>query len=180
MITRVSFIAGERGDWTIASSTAIAGTPLPYATQLSRYEGDEFARGGTWSLDGVRSSDRYVTRAEKDALLAGSPPLGRLDSRRAALIPIRKSDAWWALPQDERRHIFEESSRHIAIGRDYTPAIARRLYHCRELGQPFDFLTWFEYAAVDANAFDDLVGKLRATEEWRYVDREVDVRVLRV
>jgi chlorite dismutase len=127
----------------------------------------------------VRSTDRYVTRAEKDVLVARSPQLGRLDSRRAAMIAIRKSDAWWALAQDERRRIFEESSRHIAIGLDYTPAIARRLYHSRELGQPFDFLTWFEFAAIDAPAFDDLVAKLRATEEWRYVDREVDVRVVR-
>jgi hypothetical protein len=26
--------------------------------------------------------------------------------------------------------------------------------------------------------FEDLVGQLRATEEWTYVEREVDVRVM--
>jgi len=45
--------------------------------------------------------------------------------------------------------------------------------------EPFDFLTWFEYAPQDAGAFDELVGRLRATEEWAYVDREVDIRLTR-
>ncbi len=31
----------------------------------------------------------------------------------------------------------------------YLLAVARRLYHCRDLGEPFDFLTWFEYAPQD-------------------------------
>ena len=99
----------------------------------------------------------------------------------AALIPIRKTAAWWALPQDERRHIFEESSRHVATGLRYLPAIARRLHHCRDLGedQPFDFLTWFEYGPSDAVAFEELVAALRASEEWQYVEREIDIRVER-
>ncbi len=58
--------------------------------------------------------------------------------------------------------------------------IARQLYHCRDLGEPFDFLTWFEYAPDHAALFEDLVGMLRATEEWSYVEREVDVRVKRI
>ena len=48
-----------------------------------------------------------------------------------------------------------------------------------DLGEPFDFLTWFEYAPGDSEAFEELVGALRATEEWRYVEREVDVRLER-
>ena len=59
----------------------------------------------------------------------------------------------------------------------HLPAVARRLHHSRDLGEPFDFLTWFEYASEYARAFEDLVGELRATEEWRYVTREVDVRL---
>ena len=46
-------------------------------------------------------------------------------------------------------------------------------------GEPFDFLTWFEYAPEDAGAFEDLVGSLRGTEEWTYVEREVDIRLAR-
>ena len=74
---------------------------------------------------------------------------------------------------------FEARSRHIERGLQYLPAIARRLHHCRELGEPFDFLTWFEYPPEDGAAFADLLGHLRATEEWRYVVCEVDVHVER-
>lgn len=86
---------------------------------------------------------RYVTRPEKQQLIAQSPALGRPTADCAALIPLRKNPAWWSLTQDERRHIFEEQSHHTQIGLDYLPAIARRLPHCRDLGdpQPFDFLT---------------------------------------
>jgi hypothetical protein len=61
----------------------------------------------------------------------------------------------------------------------YLPAVARQLYHCRDLGEPFDFLTWFEYAPERAAMFEDLVGVLRGTEEWTYVEREMDVRLAR-
>ena len=105
--------------------------------------------------------------------------LGRAEATCAALIPIRKSSAWWELTQEERRSIFEDKSRHIADTLKYLPAIARQLYHCRDLGEPFDFLAWFEYAPEHAALFEDLVGELRATEEWTYVEREVDVRLVR-
>jgi len=63
----------------------------------------------------------------------------------------------------------------------YVPAIARRLHHCRDLEFPeaFDFVTYFDYAPKDASAFEDLVSQLRETEEWRHVDREVDLRMIR-
>ena len=92
------------------------------------------------------------------------------------MIPIRKSAAWWNLPPDERRAIFEERSHHIQTGIEYLPAVARRLYHSRELGEPFDFLTGRVYAGPAA-AFEQLVERLRSAEEWRYVEREVDVRM---
>ena len=103
--------------------------------------------------------------------------LGRLEATSAALIPIRKSQAWWELTQEERRKIFEDKSQHIAASLKYLPAIARQLYHCRDLGEPFDFITWFEFAPEHADMFEELVGMLRATEEWTFVEREVDVRV---
>ena len=92
---------------------------------------------------------------------------------------MRQTHLWWELSQDERRAIFEERSRHLRIGLDYLPAVARRLHHSRELGEPFDFLTWFEYAPQDAQAFEELVARLRRTEEWSYVEREVDIRLSR-
>ena len=99
--------------------------------------------------------------------------------RRSSSSIFRKSKAWWALAQDERRAIFEARSRHIKIGLEYLPAVARRLYHSRDLGGPFDFLTWFEFAPADASLFEELVAMLRQTEEWTYVEREVDVRVVK-
>ena len=49
---------------------------------------------------------------------------------------------------------FEERSHHIAIGLEYLPAVARRLYHSRELAEPFDVLTWFEHAPEQADYFE--------------------------
>jgi chlorite dismutase len=95
------------------------------------------------------------------------------------LIPIRKSAAWWALAQDERRDVLEGRSRHIATGLEYLPAVARSLFHCRDLGEPFDFLTWLEFAPEHAPAFERLVDALRKSDEWRYVEREVDIRLVR-
>ncbi len=122
---------------------------------------------------------RYATRAEVMQLRARQEGLGRPAAQHAAMIPIRKSAAWWDLTQDERRAIFEETSCHTQIGLAYLPAIARQLYHCRDLGEPFDFVTWFEFAPEDEAAFDDLVARLRATPEWAYVEREVDIRLVR-
>ncbi|MCU0417140.1 MAG: hypothetical protein MUE33_08135 [Cytophagaceae bacterium] len=61
----------------------------------------------------------------------------------------------------------------------YLPAIARRLYHAKDIGQPFDFITWFEFAPEDTAAFDALLHALRATEEWSYVEREIDIRLIK-
>jgi len=174
----VSFAAATTGAWAIDSITSVCGAALPAAARLTVLEGTAAPPGGcVWRLRGVTSHERYVTRAEREALVARQPALGRPEATCAAFIPIRKSQAWWNLPQDERRAIFEERSRHIAIGLQYVPAVARRLHYARDLGEPFDFLTWFEYAPRDARAFEELVGRLRATEEWRHVEREVDIRL---
>ena len=113
-------------------------------------------------------------------LAARQADLGRPEARCAALIPIRKAPGWWALAQDERRALMEAQSRHITIGLDYLPAVARRLYHSRDLGEPFDFLTWFEFAPGHTGAFDELLVRLRQTAEWSYIDREVEIRLERV
>ena len=86
---------------------------------------------------------------------------------------------WWRLSQAERRTILEETSHHIAIGMEYLPAVARRLHHGRNLEEPFDFLTWFEFAPDREAAFEELVRRLRITQEWAYVVREVDIRLKR-
>lgn len=178
----VTFVAGAVGPWTIERITPVAGRTLPPATQLFVAEGDGDAASSpdaAWSLRGFTSNERYVSASEREALTAVQEPLGRPSATRAALIPIRKTEAWWDLTQDARRAIIEEQSHHIATGLEYLPAVARRLHHARDLGGDFDFLTWFEYRPEAADDFETLVTRLRATEEWSYIDREVDIRLSR-
>ena len=176
-----AFVAGPVGTWSIERIACVSGPPLGSASHLSVIEGSlaTAAANAAWVLRGVTSNERYVTRSEHEALAARQERLGRPESTRAALIPIRKTGAWWELSQDQRRRIFEETSHHLTIGLDYLPAIARTLYHARDLGEPFDFLTWFEFAPEAARDFEQLVRRLRATEEWTYVERELDIRLAR-
>jgi chlorite dismutase len=179
-----TFRGGQSGAWRMAMLRAVIGEPLAAVPALSVVHSEAIAlpllpSPTAWRLAGVASHLRYVERAEKGLLAEGQAELGRPEARCAALIPIKKSSAWWELAQDERRGIFEDKSHHIAASLKYLPMIARQLYHCRDLGEPFDFLTWFEYAPEHAAMFEELVGMLRATEEWSYVEREVDVRVVR-
>jgi len=179
-----TFRGGQSGAWRVTLMSPVTGESLPPARALSVSHSDAIAlpllpSQNSWRLAGVASHVRYVERGEKAQLAEVHSALGRPEARCAALIPIRKSPAWWELTQEERRAIFEDKSRHIASSLKYLPMIARQLYHCRDLGEPFDFLTWFEYAPEHTLLFEDLVGMLRATEEWSYVEREVDVRVTR-
>jgi hypothetical protein len=178
-----SFVGGSVGPWRIDHMQCVVGEPMVTAQRLSVIAGPSAKPppGTSWLLRGITSNERYVVREEKVALVNKQQGLGRDASTRAALIPIRKNAAWWALPQNERREVFEAQSRHIAIGLKYLPAVARRLHHCRDLGpdEPFDFVTWFEYGPMDSAAFEELVQALRASPEWEYVDREVDIRLTR-
>jgi chlorite dismutase len=178
-----TFVGGEIGPWRVVSMETIAGEPLANVTRLNVVNGavDTLLESAAWLLRGITSNERYVVRQEKEQLVAKQPNIGRPEAICAALIPIRKNEAWWSLMQDERRRIFEERSGHAKTGLKYLPAIARRLHHCRDIGEnePFDFLTWFEYAPNDASAFDELATGLRASEEWTYIDREIDIRLIR-
>jgi hypothetical protein len=175
-----TFVGGNAGPWEVVSQRSVTGDGLAAVERLRIVTGQvpEEDAGG-WSLRGVTSHERYVTRDEKARLVASQPELGRPEATAAVFIPIRKSAAWWALTQEERRAIFEESSMHVRIGLDYLPAVARRLHHCRDLAEhaPFDFLTWFEFAPADAVGFDEMLHRLRETPEWRYVEREVELRL---
>ncbi|WP_245958136.1 chlorite dismutase family protein [Roseimicrobium gellanilyticum] len=175
-------MGGESGPWKILSCNPVKGESLPAAGRLSVVQGAPpiLSSESTWTLRGATSNERYVTREEKNQLVARQVALGRPEAKYAALIPIRKSAAWWAMTQDERRAVLEDRSHHIHTGLKYLPGVARRLHHCRDLAEqePFDFLTFFDYPETEVTAFEDLVATLRATEEWKYVDREVDVRLV--
>ncbi len=176
-----TFVGGVTGTWEIVKMDTVVGMPLEKAERLDVIQAtsDTLPNETKWLLRGVTSNVRYVTRQERDLLMAKEPGLGRAEATCAALIPVRKSEFWWELTQDDRRAIFETRSEHIKTGLKYLPAVARRLHHCRDLGEPFDFLTWFEYAPSDSEAFEQLVDILRGTEEWTYVEREIDIRLVR-
>jgi chlorite dismutase len=177
----INFIGGSMGQWQVKELKSIVGEPLANISHL-RIEENPLTKSltGVWTLRGFSSNVRYAEKIEKERLLAVQEGLGRPQATYAALIPIRKNEDWWNLAQDERRAIFEKQSHHTETGLKYLPAIARKLYHCRDIGEPFDFLTWFEYAPEHASAFEELVMALRKTEEWKYVDREVDIRLVKV
>lgn len=177
-ITLSHFVGGDTGQWQITSIREFRGEGLPSARFLA-IDSDRDANNISWTLRGAGSNLRYTTANERSALLAKQEGLGRPGATRAALIPIRKSAEWWAMAQDERRAIYEQGS-HLPIGLDYLPAVARKLYHSRDHGEPFDFLTWFEFAPDQESAFDHMLVRLRACAEWEFVDREVDIRLSRV
>ena len=178
---RHTFVGGDSGMWRVERIGSITGSTLPWVPRLTILENNQstIPKGNVWLLRGVTSYERYIHKMERSTLRSQQAELGRLQATRAALIPIKKSTAWWELAQDERRAIFEERSHHISIGLKYVTRIARRLYHCYDLGEPFDFLTWFEFTPDDARVFEDLAGSPRSTEEWSYVEREVDIRLVR-
>lgn len=174
-----SFIGGAHGDWRVTAHSAVAGPALPQVGAITACEGELTGLEPVWTLRGVASHLRYTTRQEREDLVARQEGLGRPESSCAAMIPLRKSAAWWALAQDERRRIMVDTSQHFSVGMRYLPAVARKLYQSRDLGEDFDFITWFEYAPQHAAAFDELLRALRSTKEWDYVDREVDFRMVR-
>lgn len=182
MTTRAfTFAGGTTGTYRVVSARAIAGEGLASAPRVSVTAGlvPVTSERASWFLRGVTSNERYVSRVDKERLASYAPTFGRPEATCAALIPIRKSDAWWALTQDERLAIFAEQ--HVARAERIYPSLARRLHHCRDLGteEPFDFLTWFEYAPSEERIFDELLAALRGTREWTYVEREVDIRLVR-
>ena len=178
-----SFIGGDTGGWRVVKMDVIVGQALPEAKKLEIISGSEFPADphSVWNLRGITSNERYVDREERKQIVAELLDLGRPEATCAALIPIRKNEAWWALTQEERLSIFKEQSHHTKIGLDHFPTLARRLHHCRDLSEsePFDFITWFEYAPSDEMAFNKLLAALRAIPEWKYVEREVDIRLVR-
>jgi hypothetical protein len=175
------FIGGENGNWKITDIHSVCGLPLEAVSSLDIVPSlTPNQNKGSWKLTGFTSNVRYAEESEREKLRAVQSDLGRPLATCAALIPIRKTESWWIMAQDERRKIFETKSHHTETGLKYLPAIARKLYHCKDIGQPFDFLTWFEYPPHDSAKFEELVKSLRESEEWQYVDREIDIRLVKV
>ena len=177
------FIGGNEGEWAVVSQRALLGPPVASVARVAMISGNsaEDPKDAVWILHGVATNDRYTTRKEKHSLVEKQAPIGRAEATRAALILLRKNADWWAMSQDERRAVLEEQSHHIAIGLRYLPAVARRLLHCRDLETeaPFDFLGFLDFAPADEAAFEDMLGQLRSTTEWSFMEREIDIRLVK-
>ncbi|MFE4108540.1 chlorite dismutase family protein [Almyronema epifaneia] len=181
MNNRYSFVGGKQGQWQVVEVRGVIGAALEPVERLDVIN-DAVTTSlaeSAWVLQSFISNIRYSKRDELTMLRAVQPELNRAEAVVAVLIPIKKSAQWWELAQDERRAIFEEESHHTAVGLEYLPGVARRLLHCRDLGEPFDFLTWFEFAPEHNQAFDELLQRMRTSKEWDYVEREVEVRLER-
>ena len=74
-----TFVGGDGGPWKITQSKTIIGEELPLARKLDIVNGPvrPTPQDARWLLRGVTSNDRYLTRSEKDELVAKQPPLGR-------------------------------------------------------------------------------------------------------
>jgi Chlorite dismutase len=177
MNNRYSFIGGEKGIWRVVDIRGIFGPGLEPVKRVNVVNGAILTLpfDSSWVLQSFSSNIRYAKRDEINMLQAVQPGLNRSEAISAVLIPIKKSIQWWEMAQDERRAVFEEQSHHTAVGLEYLPGVARRLLHCRDLGEPFDFLTWFEFAPEHTAAFDQLLRRMRLSKEWEYVEREVEV-----
>jgi hypothetical protein len=118
-------------------------------------------------------------REEKNEIVVKQQGLARPEATCAALIPIRKTQ----LGGNSRKTsagAFSKSQSTSKSG-STTACSSAQAHHCRDLSEnePFDFLNWFEFAPTHEAEFNALLSELRATEEWKYVDREVDIRLVR-
>ena len=133
---------------------------------------------------GVAQHSHYTSNQHRELLDRTSlPELTASENTIAVLIPIRKSEEWWRLAQDQRQAYFEKTGSwegHTAIGLKFADRIFRRLYHSRYLGMQldYDFLTYFEFEEKYQRDFGALLSQLRDTRlnpEWKFVDKEFEV-----
>ncbi len=145
--------------------------PFPTGLSLKRIESATQIPSG---LQGVVQHLHYTTLDERTDLVTRSrtelPPSPEMT---AVLIPIRKSEAWWAMAHDQRGEHFHKA--HTPIGAPYVEAIFRKLYHSRYNGSKYDFLTYFEFPNSAEAEFRKLLKELRETPEWSYVEDEFEV-----
>ena len=137
---------------------------------------------------GVTQHLHYTSDAQRQELERSISELEPSDHTTAVLIPIRKSEEWWKLAQDQRQAYFQKtdtSEGHTAIGLKYVDRVFRKLYHSRYLNAvlDYDFLTYFEFKDVYEKDFRTLLAELRDTRgnpEWTYVNREFEIWMTKI
>jgi hypothetical protein len=176
---RVDHIVAVRGE---AGVTLKPGSTLVRIETAAKLAVPAGANSPTLLLQGVPQHLEYMSRAQRDKL-SSRPEFRPSKDTVAVIIPIRKSDAWWALAHDERSIHFQQTEGkkgHTAIGADYVDRIHRKLYHTRYAVETrdHDFITYFEFERAQTDDFKRLLAGLRDTEknpEWKYVDREYEI-----
>jgi Chlorite dismutase len=193
----VQGLAGERKQslslYKVESVVAIRGKPgveiKPGSTIVrvetaSRLPAIADAKAPKLLFHGVPQHLEYTSRAQRDDLNKRSrAELPPSKDTVAVVIPIRKSAAWRALPQDERQAHFQKKGDtigHTAIGAKYVERIYRKLYHTRYAVETtdHDFITYFEFERAHTDDFKSLLKQLRDPQqnpEWNFVDREYEI-----
>jgi hypothetical protein len=177
----VSFVGGSSGLWRIERMYPVVGEGLPVADRLDVRESFTLSpvQDGLWTLRGVTSNARYIIREEADELTRRQEGLMRPTATCAALIPIRKTEHGGLWRRTNGVAFLRKALTTPKLDWNICRPSPGDCIMSRELGEPFDFLTWFEYAPEHQSAFEELVKRLRETEEWQYVDREIDLRLRR-
>ncbi|CAI2719503.1 chlorite dismutase family protein [Nitrospina watsonii] len=149
------------------------------------YDTFRAAAGDTLDLNilyGVTSELRYTDAETLERLKEHAPQRGPGSAQpNAVVFPLSKSAEWWTQTQEQREAYFfqhpdrfgKEQRGHNAIGFRYIDKIYRKLYQSRFIGGGADFITYFEYADADRDAFDSLLSGLRDTTlnpEWKFVE----------
>lgn len=174
--TCYNYVGGSSGSWELTDLTTYRGPALTPVTHLDIINGrmDRPPLDAAWVFSSYVQNTRYVTREEPQSAGSrrsfNSPP----PRTSAALIALRRSEEWWQLGDAARREI----QRTQMVGLGYLTAMIRRWRHRLDMSERFDCVTWFEYEPRDSGAFEDLLADWRASEEWKYVDRECDIRLV--
>lgn len=176
-----SYIGGSSGSWRITQMQTLSGPALRLASHVEIAHGPVVRPpgGASWILSGIARNTRFVTREERSPEQCWSTSSQTREATCAALIPIQQSAAWWDLAHDEREEIIETQSRCLSDRLRFLTTFARRFLFGRDLGEPFDIVTWLEYSPCDEALVNDLAAALRQTQEWKYVEREIDIRMVR-
>lgn len=170
-----TYLGGTTGEWEVTGFAACRGEPLARISHLQVVHGPlrRVPAGTAWVLSGLVRRTRYVALEEPRRQARD-----RIGATCAALISIRRARCWWDLVPQERSEI--QTNRWTAPAHlRLLSTIIHRWQHPRDLSSQFDVVTWFEYESHDAPAFDELLAEWRASAEWKYVDREVDLRLTR-
>lgn len=138
-----------------------------------------------FSLEGAERPPRYTSADLHDfAYKAASPRRPGRQAAHAIVLPLSKTDEWWAKPTLERHAYFyphvDDSTGcpvpgHAVSAEEGIATLFRRLYHNPDgYGRKgeFDFITYFECEQDHLPAFDRVLRRLQDTSrnpEWRYV-----------